>query len=54
MANCFLVPDAQEAAAEAYQKGFNEGYALAAMEDDLELEAIKKEVTQCISQQQTN
>ena len=54
MPNTFLVPDAQEAAAQAYQQGFNDGYSLAAAQDDLELGQIKKEVTQCISQQQTN
>ena len=54
MPNTFLVPDAQEAAAQAYQKGFNDGYSLAAMQDDLELGQIKKEESLCISQQQTN
>ena len=54
MNNCFLVPSADEAAAQAYQQGFNDGYALATQQDDLELQAIKKEVTECISQQQTN
>ena len=62
MANVFLVPSADEAAAQAYQQGFNDGYALAVAQDDLEQEAIKKdlsltkskEVTECISHQQTN
>ena len=54
MVNVFLVPAAQEAVAQAYQKGFNDGYALATQQDDLEQQAINKEVTQCIAQQQTN
>ena len=63
--NTFLVPlrsyvapavqeQIDQAAAQAYQQGFNDGYALAVAQDDLELQAINKEVTQCISQQQTN
>lgn len=54
MVNVFLVQVAEQAVAQAYQQGFNDGYALATQQDDLEQEAIKKEATECISQQQTN
>ncbi len=45
MNNCFLVPSADEAVAQAYQRGFNDGYALATQQDDLEQEAIKKDLS---------
>ena len=56
MANAFLVPNAQEAAANAYNQGFQDGYSKAVHEDILEIQAsiqkhdderqaIKREVT---------
>ena len=63
--NTFLVPSAEEAAANAYNQGFRDGYSKAVHEDILEIQAsiqkhdderqaIKKEVTPCTSQRQTN
>ena len=54
--NTFLVPSAEEAAAKAYNQGFQDGYSKAVHEDVLEIQAsiarhdeerqaIKKEVT---------
>ena len=37
--NTFLVPNAQDAAAEAYNQGFRDGYSKAVHEDILEIQA---------------
>ncbi len=47
------MPNLDEAVATAYQQGLNDGYALATAQDDLDLQAIKKEEILCSSQQQT-
>ena len=39
--NVFLVPNAEEAAAEGYNIGFRDGYARAVMEDVTEMQAQK-------------
>ena len=39
--NVFLVPSAEEAASEAYNIGFRDGYARAVMEDVIEMQAQK-------------
>ena len=41
--NVFLIPSADEAAANAYRQGFNDGYAMAVAQDDLELQAMKRQ-----------
>ncbi|MBL7208779.1 MAG: hypothetical protein ISS52_01650 [Dehalococcoidia bacterium] len=55
------MPNLDEAVATAYQQGLNDGYALATAQDDLDLQAIKKDLSLtkseeeilCSSQQQT-